>query len=368
MMEWVDVHATKEESEQVRADLPILHVGTCYLWSPGWLQTLKKILVRARETFDSSATPKPGQSIKPPKELAAIDLSKLGDKIQEAARQAKENDPKELRRRLAELEKQLKARPTETKTEQVEVRVEVPVLKNGQLDRTEKVIARMEAEGERLKERSDQVIAEAQELRRLIAPASTPGPVRRPPIVPPPVSRPAQSVSPRREPTQPIEGELSGPEQRVLNELAELRSLGISPADKRQLGLLSGYTNVRSGGFTEPLAKLRDRGFVDYLTSGFVALTQSGTEAAGNIECPATTAALQDRILRKLDGPRARILREVIAAYPESVDKIELGAKLGYTNPRSGGFREPLGSLRELGLIDYPERGRVVAKSLLFVE
>jgi hypothetical protein len=182
------------------------------------------------------------------------------------------------------------------------------------------------------------------------------------------VSRPAQSVSPRREPTQPIEGELSGPEQRVLNELAELRSLGISPADKRQLGLLSGYTNVRSGGFTEPLAKLRDRGFVDYLTSGFVALTQSGTEAAGNIECPATTAALQDRILRKLDGPRARILREVIAAYPESVDKIELGAKLGYTNPRSGGFREPLGSLRELGLIDYPERGRVVAKSLLFVE
>lgn len=75
---------------------------------------------------------------------------------------------------------------------------------------------------------------------------------------------------------------------------------------------------------------------------------------------------MQERLIAKLDGVRGRILRAVIAAYPDSLDKDEPGQSLGYTNPRSGGFSEPIGSLRTLGLLDYPERGRVVASRLLF--
>ena len=76
--EWVGVHATPEEASEVIKSLPSLEVGTAWLWSPGWLQTLKKIRVRRRETFDSSATPKPGERKIEPKRLATVDLAQLG--------------------------------------------------------------------------------------------------------------------------------------------------------------------------------------------------------------------------------------------------------------------------------------------------
>lgn len=89
---------------------------------------------------------------------------------------------------------------------------------------------------------------------------------------------------------------------------------------------------------------------------------------ARRFDRPATTEILHERILAKLNGPRARVLRELIAVYPHAVDKTELCRILGYTNPRSGGFSEPLSSLLALGMIDYPERGRVKARSVLFLE
>jgi len=58
----------------------------------------------------------------------------------------------------------------------------------------------------------------------------------------------------------------------------------------------------------------------------------------------------------------------LIAIYPSTVGKDELGQRLGYTNPRSGGFSEPLGSLKGLGLISYPSPGQVVAQPVLFLE
>src|SRR5262249_39760480 len=109
-------------------------------------------------------------------------------------------------------------------------------------------------------------------------------------------------------------------------------------------------------------------GLVMYPRGGEVQITSEGQALAKPVSRPATTEALQDRILAKLDGPRARILRELIEQYPKDVDKAELGQKLGYTNPGSGGFTEPLGSLRELGLIDYPVPGRVSALPVLILE
>ena len=79
-------------------------------------------------------------------------------------------------------------------------------------------------------------------------------------------------------------------------------------------------------------------------------------------------AELQERIIASLDGPEAKILRALIAIYPGSVSREELGQGLGYTNTRSGGFSEPLGKLIRLGLAEAPERGRVRATALLFLD
>jgi hypothetical protein len=369
IMEWVEVHGDQQQAREMLESLTSLPKGDGWVWSPGWLGVFKRVHFRQRETFDSSATPKVGQKLAAPKALAEIDIEALGEQVKAAVEKAKAEDPRALRqqlavqaKRIAELEKQppAAARPVE-----VQKRVEVPVLKEGQLKRAEKLAERFEAHGQKL-------LAEAAELRKTIAPATAPQPPvkvdrvsafsnasKLAPVVKrsPPAARPALAG----------EGALTGPQQRILDELAELRALGIDPADKRQLGLMCGYTNVRSGGFTEPLGALLKAGLVVYPRAGEVQITAEGLALAKQVSTPATTGALQERILSKLDGPRAKILRELIGQFPNDVDKVELGQKLGYSNPRSGGFTEPLGSLRELGLIDYPNKGRVVALPVLFL-
>jgi uncharacterized protein len=62
-----------------------------------------------------------------------------------------------------------------------------------------------------------------------------------------------------------------------------------------------------------------------------------------------------------------RILRVLIDADGEPVDRDVL-AEAADQSATSSGYANNLGSLRSLGLIDYPERGRVVARPVLFLE
>jgi hypothetical protein len=60
--------------------------------------------------------------------------------------------------------------------------------------------------------------------------------------------------------------------------------------------------------------------------------------------------------VRSLVGPgRARLLDQLIAAYPDAIAKPEL-AELAGVSASSSGYTNNLGSLRSLGLIDYPPR------------
>ena len=60
-----------------------------------------------KRTFDSGATPKPGQKTRAAKRLAPVDIQRLGAAIADAAKRQKENDPTELKRQVAALRKEL---------------------------------------------------------------------------------------------------------------------------------------------------------------------------------------------------------------------------------------------------------------------
>jgi hypothetical protein len=76
---------------------------------------------------------------------------------------------------------------------------------------------------------------------------------------------------------------------------------------------------------------------------------------------------LHDAIRAKLPPAKWRILEVLIQSFPKAVSKDDLAATID-VSPTSGGYFNNLGSLRSLGLVQYPQPGHVVAASVLFLE
>jgi uncharacterized protein len=127
---WVKAHGTEEQRNEMMSSLPSLPIGEAWFWSPGWLGIFKRVKVRRRETFDSSSTPKVGEAVKEPQQLAEVELEAIRQQLEAAVQEAETDDPKELRRQVRELRGQLsRKQPREVlRTKEVVKTVEVPVL------------------------------------------------------------------------------------------------------------------------------------------------------------------------------------------------------------------------------------------------
>lgn len=103
--------ALEEWVQEVGADrkligeLPGLGRGEGYVWSPGWLRIYKRVKFSKKTTFDASATPKVGQAARTAK-LSKVDINRLRKDMEDVLAQAEKDDPKALRRRIVELEKE----------------------------------------------------------------------------------------------------------------------------------------------------------------------------------------------------------------------------------------------------------------------
>lgn len=107
--EWAAAQADLETLEKMTATLPGLDTGTAWFWSPQALKIFEKVQIRERRTFDSGATPKPGQKIKAPKVFASVDREKLGAQLLAMVEEKKASDPGVLKRALAAAQKELAA-------------------------------------------------------------------------------------------------------------------------------------------------------------------------------------------------------------------------------------------------------------------
>jgi hypothetical protein len=167
-------------------------------------------------------------------------------------------------------------------------------------------------------------------------------------------------------PHTPTDEKISSSQQRILDSLAWLESVGIATANKTQVALLADASPT-SGGYFNNLGRLRTFGLISYPSPSVLALTDTGRASAKQGDVPTTSEELHDQLYRKLSGSQNAILRNLIAAYPDDMAKSDLAEKAGQS-PTSGGYFNNLGRLRSLGLIDYPSPGRVVANRVLFLE
>lgn len=386
MKAWIDLHGTEEQAAALIGSLPALPTGTGWVWAPGWPDKdgiFEEVDFLVPETFDSSKTPGQSKTIVP-KNAADVDLAAFQREMKATIEKAKADDPRELRKQVAELQRQLK---TLTATENLsghgrEKVIEKPVLKDGQLERAERLVTRavdaIIAYHDRLQKTIetadvkadkpltelraivDSITAAIEKTRQPTPPIRNIGPTDKP-------YRVARTVRPApRAVTSTDNGHLTPAKQKILNGLTFLHGIGVALADKTQLALLIGVSPT-SGGYFNNLGSLRSDGLIDYPSAGTVALTAAGQALASTDGVPSTTQELHAAIMTRVSPAKWRILDALIRIYPDAISKDALAEQID-ASPTSGGYFNNLGSLRSLGLIDYPSPGAVAALPVLFLE
>lgn len=390
---WISKHAPDVETgKKITASLPSLPKGSCWVWSPEY-GVLALIEVLPITTFDSSASPKVGEVKVEPKGRRTLDLGALGEEMERFAAELKAEDPAVLRKRVAELERELAKAADESDVRYLRIealeaevaghvpvepeRVEVPVLSEDLLIRLEQALepagVLMAEVGERLtwetENRGNDIAFTRRKLER------TPPPPPPPPMA---VGRPPRPVKATARPAPlptplPPEGRntadsghLSASQSAILDALAWFESVRIMAPTRGQVAFQAGVS-PKSSGFEKNLSTLRTRGLVDYPLPNRLGLTSAGQQAADPPSTPATSAGLQDAIRARLSGSQATMLTVLIDAWPDPLHRDELADRCK-VSPLSSGFEKNCSTLRGLGLADYPSVGYVSATELLFID
>jgi hypothetical protein len=336
---WVDYHAAGREIVDALPELPS---GEAWVISPQWLGRTERIKFNRRSTFDSGDTPTMGTARKVAT-LADIDLGSLTQELAAIVERALADDPKALKRRIAELERlvaQKSPAPAKVEIRTETVEVPVPFIPES----IPKMIGEFRAATEKFFSNIETAIFDAatQEPSR--------APVRRsPPVVREPVQKvPITVVSARRSPptSTPLDGDVWLPKEKtILTVLAQFPD----GRSRRQLAMLSGYSS-KSGGFNNALAKLRTAGLINKSGEPVKATPEGLAAIDGMFEPLPIGRALLEHWNSKLGKAERMILGVCIEAWPESLTRDQVAEITGYSG-MSGGFNNALAKLRTLELI-----------------
>lgn len=107
LKEWIAAQGEPEREAEAMQLIPKLESGTALLWSPVFMKFFGVVHIANATTFDSRATPKVGHRPARPTARTPVDLDALKTRMAQTIEQAKANDPKELKREIARLRKEL---------------------------------------------------------------------------------------------------------------------------------------------------------------------------------------------------------------------------------------------------------------------
>jgi hypothetical protein len=346
MNAWIDVHGEPEQRKTLMESLPSLPVGDAWVWSPGWPTNdgiFQRIHTLPIETFDSGATPKPGERRLVPKTVADVDLEAVRKQMAETIERAKADDPRVLRKRIAELEQLQRAKPAPAPS--------VPAISEQQRADISAAVTELDASLTKARDALKQL------AKLLLVIGKTPKHVAGyqlmvPTMVAAPVKRTASCAA--------SGGKLAGGERKILTALAQ----NPSGCTKKRLALLAGYA-LGGGGFNNYLSALRVRGLLDGGKHGDTAyrITDAGLCELGSFEPLPSGTELRTYWLNQLGKAERSILEALFSVYPRALDKQSIAEAAGY-EAGGGGFNNALSRLRTLELIDG--RGEMRASEDLF--
>jgi hypothetical protein len=324
VLEWMQVHATKKQLAEVEATLASLSIGDAWIMSAGWLDLFKRIHIRKRETFNSSATPEPGERQVQPKKLAEVDLKALQERMSATIEKAKADDPHELRRKIASLQAELakKAAAPAVDPQAIErARAEgfsegfkEGIAKDAEVWR--KVVDTASAEVEAVFQKVLKKVAETPRTIPQAAPLRT---------IPHHYAPPAPVARPQRVPGEIIDAEwrLGPGERKILTVCADYPE----GATREQITVLTGYKRSSRDTY---LQRLQSKGYVE--TGGVrIPATPAGVAELGPDYRPMPKGAeLREYWLQRLPEGERRIFAVLIGAYPAAVQRDSLEEVTGY--------------------------------------
>jgi hypothetical protein len=387
--DWI---VAKGADTSILDELPKLPVGVAHVYSPQWLQISEKAKAFEKRSADVSSTPQVGVSQAATKPLTPVDLDALRATMAETIERAKEEDPKELQKRIRELEEKIARTPSaheiaedsdldyergrrEGYDEAFELgrqsgaddtRLEERRAFSGVVERILDAVLAVDNEFDQhvapALERARELLHEHVEEYRLLpdpAPRTSVAPVRAPNPVP--RATPAPLAAPRSVTTNNGNGStaVTGPMHRVLQSVRQLEALGIPKPTVIQVALFTGVSHT-TGSYQQNVRDLVGDGYLIRET-GRVSLTGSGRAAAGDVSIP-SRAAILDFWTNKLSGPQAAQLREIVRH--REIRREQLAEILG-VSATTGSFQQNLRDMRTYGLIDF-KQGTIVLTDLLF--
>jgi hypothetical protein len=157
---------------------------------------------------------------------------------------------------------------------------------------------------------------------------------------------------------------IGGPQRKILSVLAQY------PQGRTliQIALLTGYAKD-GGAFRNPLGALRTLGYLE--GKDILRITNVGLKMLGSYDpLPEPGPTLLDHWMSKVSGPEREILRVLMEAWPNELAPEEIASRTRNSNgqpyaPDGGAFRNPLGRLRTLELIEGNRSGIRLSADLM---
>lgn len=345
-------------SKRIASDMPNMKAGECWVFT-----SESDAPIFTKTTLPNSFHPdrrKPeavaGRKIADTKQFVQRMESDLLQLIEEK----KANDPKELKKQIAELQKQLAAKmPTAVPDQEAIEKATTPLVRR--IDQLELVISESKGMAESLGSvamdfqdnllsltQSCQGLATILRIENMAICDTIPNKHKSVEVI----GKPAAAASgskrvPMTEAGASFNGELGKGERAILTVLAQYPH----GKNRRALGTLSGYSSS-GGSFGTYLSRLRTKGLIH--GSDPILITQEGVNALGDFEPLPRGEDLQNWWMAKLGKGERELLKALIKNFPDEMTRAELGERAGY-EPTGGSFGTYLSRLRTKELI-HPTR------------
>lgn len=373
ILAWVEEH---DAGAELVASLPALKSGEAYIWSPHALGETRRIRFRSRRTFDSGATPIHGQRRKAAT-IADVNLKAIRERMAAAIEKAKADDPRELRRRISDLERQLRERPAVEPE-----RIEVPVLTDE--DRTilraasDKLAWFADEANQAAVRFAGEVAANIETLSAAWASiaAKLPDGAKQGPQTSGGMATRQMQTGQRTIRSSPEAGTphverrssqsagsppagsfaLGAGERKILAAVVQHGQV-----TREQLTVLTGYKRSSRDTY---LQRLKAAGLIEPAGDGGIGATPAGRQAIPDVEPLPTGSALRVWWLDRLSGGEREILAVLIRAWPRGVTRDAISDQTGYKRSSRDTY---LQRLRARQLIEADTTG-VTASPILFDE